>query len=74
MTIAHIDQAERSVAEGERNIARQREIVVGLKRGPSRWAELRRAQELLQTLELAQQFHVADRDRLLATLAGLRMD
>ena len=69
MTIARIDQAERSVAEGDRNIARQREIVVGLKRETSRWAELRSAQELLQTLELAQQFHVADRDRLLATLA-----
>jgi hypothetical protein len=70
MTIAPIKQAEQRVAEGERHIASQREIVVGLKR--KRWraggAELRTAQVLLQTLELAQQFHIADRDRLRTTL------
>ena len=32
MAIAHIEQAERYVAEGERHNARQREIVAGLKR------------------------------------------
>jgi len=66
MTIAPIEQAERSVAEGERHIASQQELVAGLKR--KRWrgggAELRTTQVLLQTLELAQQFHIADRDRL----------
>jgi hypothetical protein len=68
MTIAHIEQAERYVAEGERHVARQREIVAGLKRRRGQWDTLRIAQELLQTLELAQQTHIADRDWLLAEL------
>jgi hypothetical protein len=66
MTIAPIKQAEQHVAEGERHTASQREIVVGLKRkrGRGGGAELWTEQVLLQTLELAQQFHIADRDRL----------
>jgi hypothetical protein len=59
MTIGHIEQAERYVAEGERHIARQRKIVAGLKGQGRRWTALRTAQVLLQTLELAQQFHIA---------------
>ena len=70
MTLAPIEQAERYVAEGERHIARQREIVAGLKRERRQWAALRTAQVLLQTLELAQQFHIADRDRLCAKLVA----
>jgi len=70
-TITHIEQAERLVAEGERHIARQREIVAGLRRrrGPGNSEVLRKALELLQTLELAQQAYIADRSRLQAALA-----
>jgi hypothetical protein len=70
MTIAHIEQAERYVAEGEHHIARQREIVAGLKRERRRWDALRAAQVLLQTLEMAQPFHIAARDRLRAELVA----
>ena len=70
MTLAPIEQAERYVAEGERYIARQREIVAALKRKGRRWTPLRTAQVLLQTLELAQQFHIAARDRLRTKLVA----
>lgn len=63
MTITNLEQAERQVTEGERHIARQREIIAHLKRGYRNWTTLRIAQELLQTLELAQQFHITERDR-----------
>ena len=59
MTLAPIKQTARHVAEGERHIARQREIVAALKRKGRRWTALRTAQVLLQMVELAQQFHVA---------------
>ena len=48
MTLAPVEQAERYVAEGERYIARQHEIVAALKRRGRRTA-LRTAQVLLQT-------------------------
>jgi hypothetical protein len=64
MTLAPIEQAERYVAEDERYIARQREIVAALKRKGRRWTALRTAQVSLQTLELAHQFRIAARDRL----------
>jgi hypothetical protein len=69
--ITHIEQAELLVAEGERHIGRQREIVAGIKhrRGPRNSEVLRMALELLQTLELAQQAYIADRNRLLAVVA-----
>jgi hypothetical protein len=70
VTLAPIEQAERYVAEGERYIARQREIVAALKRKGRRWTALRTAQVLLQTLELAQQFHIAARDRLRTKLVA----
>jgi hypothetical protein len=38
MTITHIAQAERLVAEGERHVARQREIVACIKRRRGRWS------------------------------------
>jgi hypothetical protein len=60
MSLAPIEQAKRHVAEGGRHIARQRKIVADLKRKGRRWTALRTAQELLQTLELAQQFHIAN--------------
>jgi hypothetical protein len=69
--IANLERAASCIAEGERRITRQREIVAGLKRRRSRGNSdvLRKALELLQTLELAQQADIADRDRLQATLA-----
>ena len=70
MTLAPIKRAERYVAEGERHIARQREIVAALKRKGRRWTALRTAQVLLQTLELAQQFHIAARDGLRTKLVA----
>jgi hypothetical protein len=69
--IADLEQAASCIAEGERRIARQRQIIAGLKcrRGPRNSEALRKALELLQTLELAQQADLADRDRLRAALA-----
>jgi hypothetical protein len=64
MALVPIEQADRYVAELERHVARQCEIVADLKRKGRRWTALRTAQELLQTLELAQQFQIANRDRL----------
>jgi hypothetical protein len=71
MTITRTGQAELLVAEGERHIVRQREIVAGIKRrrGPRNSEVLRKALELLQILELAQQAYVADRDRQRAAVA-----
>jgi hypothetical protein len=68
---ADLEQAAGCIAEGERRIARQREIVAGLKRrrGPRNSEALRKALELLQTLELAQQADIADLDRPQAALA-----
>jgi hypothetical protein len=59
------------VAEGERNIARRRDLVIGIRhrRGHGNSEVLRGALELLQMLELAQQAYIADRNRLQATLA-----
>ena len=67
---ADLEQAAGCVAETERYIARQREIVAGLRRrrGPGNSEALRKALELLQMLELAQQAYVADRDQLQAAL------
>ena len=70
MTIASLEQAKRRVTEGERQIARQREVVAGLKRrrAPGNSENLRKSLQLLQTLELAQQAHVTDCNRLQAAL------
>ena len=54
-------QAERDVLEGERRIARQREIVAELERdGEQSWD----ATELLRRYEAMQAMHIANRDRL----------
>jgi len=55
------EEAARVVADGERCIARQRGIIAGLKGSRRHRVMLRAAQELLQTLELAQQFNIARR-------------
>jgi hypothetical protein len=71
MTISFIAQVERLVAEGEHRMARQQEIIAGIRRrrGPGNSEVLRKALELLQTLELAQQAYLADFNRLRAVLA-----
>jgi hypothetical protein len=70
MALDPFEQSERHVAEGERHVARQREIVASLKRLGRRWTTLRSAQEQLQTLELAQQFDIANRDGLRTNVAA----
>ncbi len=60
----HLELAERHVLEGERHIARQREIVGKLELRNPESIPLRIARGLLQEVERAQGIHVADRDRL----------
>ena len=57
----HLAQAECHVAEGERNIARQREIVAQLECDGH---DADQAARLLRSFEELQALHVADRDRL----------
>ena len=60
----HLELTERHVREGERRIARQREIVRRLELRSPESVTLRIARGLLQEVERAQRIHVADRDRL----------
>jgi len=60
----HLELAERRVREGERQIARQREIVRKLELRNPDSVTLRIARGLLQEVERAQGRDVADRDRL----------
>jgi hypothetical protein len=64
MLSRHLKLVERHVLEGERRIARQREIVARLEHGPRESITLRIARDLLQEMERAQTLHVADRERL----------
>jgi hypothetical protein len=61
MLMAHLAQASRHVREGERHIARQREIVCELERGGH---DTSKAQALLIQFEELQALHVADCDRI----------
>jgi hypothetical protein len=54
-------QAERHVVEGERHVARQRNLVTALERDGH---DTSRAVQLLCQFEELQAMHVADRDRL----------
>ena len=60
----HLELTERHVREGERRIARQREIVRRLELRSPEAVTLRIARGLLEEGERAQRIHVADRDRL----------
>jgi hypothetical protein len=60
--------ARRHVATGERNIARQREIVAGLERDGHNSLDAKR---LLGFFEELQNMHIAHRDRLEKTLAEM---
>jgi hypothetical protein len=61
-------QANRHAILGEQHIARQREIISRLGAGRR---DLTTARELLTQFEIAQEFHVAERDRLRLELSRL---
>jgi hypothetical protein len=67
--LEHLQQARAHIAEGERHIRRQREIIDELERGGHN-SEL--ARELLATLEQVQETHVAAGERLVKMLEELR--
>jgi len=58
---------ERHIAQGQRHIARQVEIIEELVRGGHDTAEARR---LLSNFEQSQELHISHRDRLLNELAA----
>jgi hypothetical protein len=64
----HLELAERHVAEGERHLARQREIVAEL---AGDGHDLASAKSLLAQFEAMQRSHIEDRDRIRAELDAL---
>jgi hypothetical protein len=68
MLCDHLEQARRHVAEGERHIARQKDVVAGLERHGRPSGEARR---LLGNFEELQQMHLADLHRILGELGKL---
>lgn len=64
--LEHLAQARRHVVQGERHIARQREIVAELER---KGQDALAARDLLDSFEALQVLHIADRDRLEEELA-----
>lgn len=63
----HLALAEQHVTEGERIVARQRELLAELQRDGHNTIS---ARELLALFESVQATHTADRDRLRAELAS----
>jgi hypothetical protein len=63
----HLAQADRHVAEGKQQVARQREIVAKLERDGHNAAAPR---DLLRLFEEMQAMYIADRDRILKDLGG----
>jgi hypothetical protein len=63
----HLAQADRHVAEGKQQVARQREIVAKLERDGHNAAA---ARDLLRLFEEMQAMYIADRDRILKDLGG----
>lgn len=61
MVMEHLEQARRHVAEGEKHIARQREVVAGLECDGH---DSKQARKLLHEFEGVQRLHVEHRDRL----------
>jgi hypothetical protein len=70
MIVAHLAQAKEHVASGERQIARQREIVAEMERD-GHYAVAKSARDLLRKFEELQVEHVSHRDRLLKELAKI---
>jgi len=70
--LATLETANRHVADGERHIERQREIVARLEergRGTSHTATI--ARELLHSMERIQRAHLSHREQIKAELARL---
>jgi hypothetical protein len=65
LTLTRVAQAERHVAIGERNLARQRVIIETLGRDGYDTTD---ARGVLRVFEQAQAMHIADRNRLRAKL------
>jgi hypothetical protein len=65
--LEHLEHAERRVADGERQVARQRHLIAELERDGL--GDLCRAGELLAQFELAVELHRRDRDRIKRDLA-----
>ena len=61
----HLAQAEEYIATGDKNIARQREVIAELERGGH---QTRQAIATLAQSEGLQAMHLADRDRILREL------
>jgi hypothetical protein len=61
MTLEHLEQARRRVAEGQRHIALQREIVAEKERDGH---DTSTSKQLLDQFEQIYAMHVAERDRL----------
>jgi hypothetical protein len=69
LVLTHLAQAERHIREGERHLLRQRRIVDELERhgrGQSQTAKM--ARDILESFEVAQAAHIADRARLIQEL------
>ena len=67
MILAHLWNAERHVAEGEDHLARQRDIILELRKAGR---DTMQAEDLLRHFEASQAFHIAGRDFLIAELAA----
>jgi hypothetical protein len=68
MLLEHLALARKHVADGERHVRRQREIVAELDRGAH---DTSQGKDLLRLFEELQVFHVSHRDRLLNELSEL---
>jgi hypothetical protein len=64
----HLELAERHVSDGERHLARQRELIAELERD-GHVATAGRARALLVAMEQSQALHVLGRDRLREKIA-----
>lgn len=67
MIAEHLSQAERHVLDGERHVARQRELVAELERDGH---DTQQARDFLLQFEDLQRLHVADRGRPVARRTG----
>jgi hypothetical protein len=63
--LRHLEQAERHIADGQRQIARQREIVAEFE---GRGVDSNHARSSLALFEEMQALHVASRDRVVEML------
>ena len=64
----HLEQARRHVADGDKHVARQRQLVAKLDRDGHDSSEARR---LLEQFEELLRLHIQDRDRLIKELSEI---